>query len=61
MNVRDLHEKLRTTFACIDGVPRAYMEIRCPLPNQQIHITGDGRLFAGSRFGSRVSRFVKQS
>lgn len=38
MNTRDLYEKLRTTFECIDGVPRAYMEIRCPLPNQQIHI-----------------------
>lgn len=38
MNTRDLHEKLRSTFSCIDGVPRAYMEIRCPLPNQQIHL-----------------------
>lgn len=38
MNVRDLHEKLRTTFTCIDGVPRAYMEIRIPLPDQQIHL-----------------------
>lgn len=38
MNVRDLHEHLRTNFTCINGTPRAYMEIRCPLPDQQIHI-----------------------
>ena len=37
MNVRDLHEKLRTDFSCIDGVPRAYMEFRVPLPDQQLH------------------------
>lgn len=38
MNVRDLHEQLRAHFTCINGVPRAYMEIRCPLPDQQIHV-----------------------
>lgn len=38
MNVRDLHEQLRTHFTCINGVPRAYMDIRCPLPDQQIHV-----------------------
>lgn len=38
MNVRDLHERLRAMFSCIEGVPRSYMEIRCPLPDQQIHI-----------------------
>lgn len=38
MNVRDLHEQLRTSFTCVNGTPRAYMEIPCPLPDQQIHI-----------------------
>lgn len=38
MNTRDLHEKLRHQFSCIDGVPRGYMEIHCPLPDQQIHV-----------------------
>lgn len=37
MNVRDLHEQLRTNFTCVNGTPRAYMEIRCPLPDQQVH------------------------
>lgn len=38
MNVRDLHEKLRSGFACIDGVPRNYMEIRCPMDRGEIFI-----------------------
>lgn len=38
MNVRDLHEHLRTNFTCVNGTPRAYMEIPCPLPDQQIHV-----------------------
>lgn len=38
MNVRDLHEQLRTNFTCVNGAPRAYMEIPCPLPDQRIHI-----------------------
>lgn len=38
MNIRDLHEKLRTHFTCVDGTPRSYMEIRCPLNDGQLHI-----------------------
>lgn len=38
MNTRDLHELLRAGFSCINGVPRAYMEIRIPLLDQQIHL-----------------------
>ena len=30
MNVRDLHEKLRERFTCINGTPRNYMEILVP-------------------------------
>lgn len=45
MNVRDLHEKIRESFSCIDGLPRNYMEI----PVQQ----DDGALFR--------ARFVYQT
>lgn len=38
MNVRDLHEQLRTGFTCVNGTPRSYMEIPIPLPDQQVHI-----------------------
>lgn len=49
MNIRDLHEKLRAHFGCIDGLPRNYMEIRCRLPQQQ------------DPLDIHVARFVYQS
>lgn len=35
MNVRDLHEQLRASFTCVNGTPRAYMEIRVPVPHPE--------------------------